>query len=238
MSIPTAPGGTTSPHRPPRAANGPQDSPQVAVGPQERPPVDLITVFLRFPEPGKVKTRLAQRIGPDAAAELYRGWIGCVLGTLQPLRKRLRVVGYIDGAPACAFSCWAALVDDWWLQPAGDLGVRLSHAFRLGHQAGRKVLAIGTDCLELDADLLEGALDRLERDDVVLGPSLDGGYYLVGTAKPRERLFDDVRWSAPCTLEDQVRTCRRNGWSVGYLPARRDIDTWEDWEEHCRTRRA
>ena len=78
-----------------------------------------VVVFLKYPEPGRVKTRLAATVGGERAAELYREWIGRVLTALQPLRPDVAIVGAIDGAPAAQFADWSPLVDQWWPQPAG-----------------------------------------------------------------------------------------------------------------------
>jgi glycosyltransferase A (GT-A) superfamily protein (DUF2064 family) len=113
-----------------------------------------VLIFLRFPEPGRVKTRLARTLGPARAAALYREWIGIVFARFQPLRDTTRLVGYFDGAPYEAFRAWHALADDWWPQPTGDLGECLVAGFDGGFNLGGPVLAVGTDCLEVEADLL------------------------------------------------------------------------------------
>ncbi len=193
-----------------------------------------LLVFLKYPTPGKVKTRLASSIGPERATDLYRQWIGLVFGRLQPLRHRVHVVGFFDGAPQDAFAPWHGLADDWWPQPLGDLGCRLHDGFGKAHARGGPVVAVGTDCLELDAPTVQAAFDFLETNEAVFGPASDGGYYLVGTAKPIQGFFQGIPWSSPCTLSTHLARCRENGWSVGLLPVRRDIDTWEDWLRHCR----
>ena len=195
--------------------------------------VGVVLVFVKFPSPGRVKTRLAQTVGADRAAELYRDWIGSVLRSLQPLRPEFAIVGYIDGAEKSAFAPWRPLVDDWWPQPSGDLGVRLDDGFRQAHAVARRTVAIGTDCLDIDAHLARGAFDLLDRTDVVFGPARDGGYYLVGSRGRISGLFDEIRWSSPHTLDDQKACCARLGHAWSELPMRCDIDTWEDWREHC-----
>jgi glycosyltransferase A (GT-A) superfamily protein (DUF2064 family) len=111
--------------------------------------------------------------------------------------------------------------------PANAAGSSVDFPVRL------PVCAIGTDCLELDVPLVQKSFDLLQEWDVVIGPSFDGGYYLIGTASFRPRLFDNIRWSSPWTLEDQIRQCRTLGCSVAYLPPRGDIDTLEDWQAYC-----
>ena len=200
--------------------------------------VPTLLVFLKYPVAGKVKTRLAQSIGAERAANLYRQWLGQVLASIQPLRGRMRIVACYDGAPQSSFTPWDSLADEWWPQPEGDLGGRLHVAFDKAHKSGEPVIAIGTDCLELDALAFQQALDLLTVKDVVFGPATDGGYYLVGTARPLPDFFRGIPWSSPETLAAHRALCRDRGWSVGLLPTRRDIDTWEDWLSHCRTHEA
>ena len=187
-----------------------------------------VLVFLKSPKPGSVKTRLAATIGFGPAAELYRHWIGEVLKTLQPLRPGVRIVGAIDGRTE-AFGAWESFVDAWWSQPVGDLGQRLDAGFRQAHENTGPVVAVGTDCLELDTVLVDQAFLILRRRDVVFGPAVDGGYYLVGTARYLTDLFEHVRWSSCDTLTDHRRRCEERFWSYELLPERHDIDTWEDW---------
>jgi rSAM/selenodomain-associated transferase 1 len=192
-----------------------------------------ILVFVKYPEPGRVKTRLAVAIGPEQAAGLYRCWIGEVLTALQPLRGPARLVCYFDGAPRSSFAEWDCFADDWWPQPPGDLGERLAAGFRLALANGGPAVAVGTDCLEMDAVLVSQAFDLLAAGhDVVFGPTPDGGYYLVGLSMDRPGLFAGVRWSSPDTLADHLDRCRERGWSFALLPPRHDIDTSDDWTAH------
>lgn len=194
-----------------------------------------LLVFLKYPAAGKVKTRLAASIGSERAAALYRQWIGLVFARLQPLRDRVRLVACHDGAPRRAFTPWTPLADEWRPQAAGDLGCRLHDAFATAHADGGPVAAIGTDCLELDAPALFEVFDVLAEKDVVFGPAADGGYYLVGTARPLPGFFQGIPWSSSQTLAAHLSLCRSHGWSVGLLPVRRDIDTWDDWLHYCCT---
>ena len=197
----------------------------------------MVLVFIKSPEPGRVKTRLASTLGPDRAAALYRQWIGLVLGQLQPLRSTTRLIGYFDGALYEAFHDWHALVDEWWPQPTGDLGERLVAGFERGFNLGGPVLAVGTDCLEVEADLLLRAFVELSCQDAVFGPTPDGGYYLIGLSAARPELFRSIRWSSPFTLDDHLRCCREKGWSASLLPMRHDIDTEKDWRAYLRRTR-
>jgi rSAM/selenodomain-associated transferase 1 len=191
-----------------------------------------LLVFLKHPEPGRVKTRLARMMGVERAAALYGQWIGTVLDRFQPLRPAVRVVGYFDGAGAEAFWPWHSLADEWWPQPAGDLGDRLTAGFAKALESGRPALAVGTDCLEITPELVNDAVEHLAQHDVVFGPSWDGGYYLIGTTAARAGLFQSVRWSTEFTLADHLDRCREADWSVAFLPKLHDIDTWDDWQAY------
>lgn len=195
-----------------------------------------LLVLLKYPSPGQVKTRLAESIGTELAAALYRDWIGSVLKIVQPLRKQFRVVGYFDGAFRSDFQSWESMAGKWWPQPAGGLGDKLEAGFARAFLDDQLVAAIGTDCLDLDAALIRRAFVLLESHDVVFGPALDGGYYLVGTRRNLPSFFAGVSWSSHCTLQSHRAVCRQNGWSVAMLPTLRDIDTWEDWQAHCHDR--
>ncbi|HKA05721.1 MAG TPA: TIGR04282 family arsenosugar biosynthesis glycosyltransferase [Gemmataceae bacterium] len=192
----------------------------------------ILLVFVKFPEPGKVKTRLADELGTEVAAAHYREWIGRVLRNVQPTRESLHVVGYFDGATADRFSEWNGLVDNWRAQPAGDLGTRLADGFEWGHRRGQPVIAIGTDCLDLTAEHVESALQLLRERDAVFGPTTDGGYYLVGTRTHVPSLFDAVRWSSPHTLADNLERCQSLGLRFLLLDELADIDTAADWREY------
>jgi rSAM/selenodomain-associated transferase 1 len=169
---------------------------------------------------------------------MYRDWIGSVLGKMQTLRTCYGVVGYFEGASVEHFQRWDGMVDGWWPQPAGDMGEKLEEGFARAFLDDEPVLAIGTDCLELDASLVEQAAALLETRDVVFGPALDGGYYLVGASRQLPNLFAGVTWSSPETLRSHLVVCERHGWSVATLPTLRDIDTWDDWQAHCEGQRA
>ena len=191
-----------------------------------------LLVFLKHPTPFKVKTRLATVIGAQAAASLYTQWITQVLEQLQPLRPSIRLVACYAGGEARDFAPWHKLIEDWWEQAPGDLGKRLTAAFTLAHQAGGPVLAIGTDCLEIEEGLVKEAMSALVDHDAVFGPAIDGGYYLVGTGRPLLGFFEGIRWSTSHTLADSLACCHRHGWTTSLLPTRQDIDTWEDWQAY------
>ena len=193
------------------------------------PRLPTLLVFLKYPTPGQVKTRLAEVIGSEEAARLYRQWISLVLNKLQPLRGDVRLIGYFDGASLDKFDEWRSLADEWWPQPTTDLGLRLDLGFQRAFAAGaRGCIAVGTDCLELDVDDVIAAVEALQQHHAAFGPAQDGGYYLAGTQSLLSGFFSGIRMSSPQTLQDHLRRCADSGWSVQLLPCRRDIDSYDD----------
>jgi rSAM/selenodomain-associated transferase 1 len=186
-----------------------------------------LLVFLKRPLPGTVKTRLGAVLGMDAAATCYREMLQLTLEKLQPLRRKLKVLGYAEFFEPEAFHEWDALVDRWLSQPDGDLGRRLGKGFDVALSTGPAV-AIGTDCPELTGDDIEAAFAALARRQAVFGPTPDGGYYLVGLRQPCPGFFEGVRWSTRYALNDQLRRCDERGWKAELLRLRHDIDTAED----------
>jgi rSAM/selenodomain-associated transferase 1 len=195
-----------------------------------------VLVFVKFPEPGKVKTRLAAGIGGEAAAQVYRSLTDQVLSAL-PDGEDVRVVFDPPGREddvrrwlAPALARFGAV--EFWPQAAGGLGRRLADAFAHAFVAGRAAtaLAIGTDCIDLAGRHLAEARDRLAAGaDVVFGPALDGGYYLIGMSQPQPAIFHDIPWSAPDTLARSLAAAARAGLSTALLEPLRDIDDLGDW---------
>jgi rSAM/selenodomain-associated transferase 1 len=202
------------------------------------PQLPTLLVFLKHATPGQVKTRLAEAIGSEEAARLYRQWISLVLDKLQPLRRDVRLIGYFDGATLDKFDEWRSLADEWWPQPTTDLGSRLEAGFQRAFAAGALCcLAVGTDCLELESRDVTDAIEKLKSNQAVFGPAEDGGYYLIGTRPSLPGFFDGIRWSSQHTLQDHLRRCNNNGWSVQLLPCcRRDIDSYDDLLAHRQER--
>lgn len=200
--------------------------------------MDVLLVFLKYPTPGAVKTRLARTIGPSRAAELYASWIRRVLTEMQPVRRGRRIIACYDGAPVSDFAAWHHLADLWWPQSAGDLGRRLEAAFADARRFAERVAAIGSDCLELDAAMVLRGFSLLKEHAAVFGPTEDGGYYLVGTSRPLDGFFDGLPWSTPRLLDAHVARCREHHWSAALLPTLADIDTWEDWVRYRQLRRS
>lgn len=210
-----------------------------------------LVVFARAPERGRVKTRLAASIGDEAALDCYRALGAAVVAAVRPPappdgRPAWRtVVAHTPADAAPALADWLAPVHDalaYLPQHDGDLGARMRAAVEHAVAEGAdRVVVIGTDCPDVDAATVAEALAALADADVVLGPALDGGYYLVGVRAPADRasaaLFAGVPWSAPDTLEVSLARAAAAGLTVAQLAPLRDVDTGEDlawWQERLR----
>lgn len=192
---------------------------------------NAILVFVKYPTPGKVKTRLAVTLGEDEAARIYRQMAEYVCARLpaaavpivmfDPPEKELAIEEWLRPilTPEAVFEA----------QAEGDLGARLADAFASALSVHARVTAIGTDCLDLDAGIFRECEAALEHSDCVIGPASDGGYYLIALKRDCRELFQDVPWSSPETLERTMEIACGAGLSVHLLPELHDVDTETDW---------
>jgi len=190
-----------------------------------------VLVFIKEPRPGKVKTRLAAAIGDHEAARLYEQWTTLILNGLQPLRASSTLIGYYDGDELVVRDRWDLFCDSWLRQPGGDLGERLDFGFvsRLRHGPAA---AVGTDCLDVDAAVVESAFAAMGTAGAVLGPASDGGYYLIGLKRTAFGVFSGIEWSSPRTFIQQRDALIRTGMTISELPMLHDIDTIDDWHAY------
>ncbi|NUP90414.1 MAG: TIGR04282 family arsenosugar biosynthesis glycosyltransferase [Candidatus Sumerlaeia bacterium] len=190
---------------------------------------DLLLVFVRLPVPGEVKTRLAKRLGPVAAAEAYRAFAEWVFtNTVSPapgVWRRWACFTPRTGLKALQTWLRPFPIDHFLPQAPGDLGTRLMAATGGAfHARASKVVVIGTDCVDVTQNLVGEAFEALDESDVVLGPSHDGGYYLLGLRGLTPKLFQRIPWSTDQVLAATRERAKELGLSVQSLPALHDID--------------
>lgn len=184
-------------------------------------------LFVKHPVPGQVKTRLQPRLGAAAAARLYRAFVLDSAETLAAVRADRRVVAF---APASAREETARLLSgagtfEYVPQPEGGLGMRLEEMMWAGFACGAdRVVIIGSDSPSLPAEAVEDALELLRTKALVLGPSIDGGYYLVGQSRPCGGIFRGIAWSTGAVL-GQTLAALPPGAELGLLPPHYDVDT-------------
>ncbi|NOY86969.1 MAG: DUF2064 domain-containing protein [Deltaproteobacteria bacterium] len=200
----------------------------------------LLILFTRYPVPGKAKTRLISVLGEQGAADLHREMTEHTLAAVQPPGGGvIEIQVRFSGGDMAAMKGWLGESLDYVPQGDGDLGSRMERAFRESFANGcRKVVLIGSDCPELGWGHVEEALILLDDNPIVLGPSTDGGYYLIGIrSEVPERLFDavfrNISWGTGQVLSETINAVAGTGLDLGLLDDLDDVDEPEDlvhWE--------
>ncbi len=183
----------------------------------------LLIIFAREPVPGRVKTRLAKDIGNDAAAELYDLMLRHVIKNAVSSRYDIELWKTSESSG----SYFAELIPGAFIrdQSEGNIGERMSGAFRSGFAGGyRKICIIGTDCPDASSNDIIEAFYLLENNGLVLGPSFDGGYYLIGLSKFYSGLFEGISWSTASVFPETVEKARFLDIGFVSLYAKVDID--------------
>lgn len=187
-----------------------------------------IIVFVKNPEPGKVKTRLAKDIGDPAAVDVYRRLLQHTHDVLIDV-DATRFVFYADTINR--LDLWEKNLFYKQLQRGNDLGERMQQAFAFLFDLGyERVVIIGSDCPELAPHHLERAFESLETNDVCIGPVEDGGYYLLGLHAVHPAFFTNKAWSTDTVFSSTVKDAADAGLTVGLTEKLRDVDTLTDWE--------
>ena len=196
---------------------------------------EQLIIFLKAPRPGTVKTRIAQSAGADRSCAIYREMVGTVLEHLRPIRHAQLCFAPDDAGPEIV--PW--LREDWTARPqgGGDLGERLHRAFVSAFTAGaERVVIVGSDCPEVKAADIRNAWRESKSHDLVLGPAVDGGYWLIGLRAPQPDLFHDIAWSSEQVLGQTLQRAKSLGLRIQLLRILTDIDTEADWNAYVRER--
>ncbi len=184
-----------------------------------------LIIFLKYPEPGKVKTRLGATIGLELAAEFYRLFVQRTIAIAQQSSFERRVLYFEPAARQADFARMAPVDFELLPQPDLDLGGRLKHAFKTAFATGTtNAIAIGTDSPTLPLSYLDAAVTELSNYDVLLGPAGDGGYYLIGLKSMQETLFQDIQWSSDKVFSATVTRAEAAGLKHFSLPTWYDVD--------------
>jgi len=191
-----------------------------------------IIIMLKYPQPGMVKTRLGKDLGAKRAAELYRFFVACELLTVQSLHVPI-LLSCHPHRPLSAYRAWLGGEFRYISQAEGDLGVKMRTSFQSAFDMGlSRVVLIGSDLPHLPAASIHSALTRLQDHDAVIGPALDGGYYLIGLHHRsfHPEIFKDIPWSTSQVLALTQKRLGDHDLKTFLLPSLRDIDTLEDLE--------
>lgn len=192
-----------------------------------------LIIFVRKPEKGKVKTRLAATVGEDAALYIY-----------QKLLKHTAAVAKSTGIDTFVFYAGEIEEDDLWneissfkrKQKETDLGGRMKAAFAEVFENGYShVVIIGSDCPHLSVQHIQEAFHALQNNDVVIGPASDGGYYLLGMKNVHASLFENIAWSTNTVYQRTIHILEGNSLSFFPLPVLTDVDEANDLPEEWKT---
>jgi rSAM/selenodomain-associated transferase 1 len=202
--------------------------------------MNSIVIFARAPEPGKVKTRLATQIGDEAAAKLYAAMLQDTISVVKSAAQETKSEVVLCYTPDDAFAPGDYSLSKFWHganlpQNGKDLGEKMLNAAQncFSHDANRVVI-IGSDKPDLEVSTLRSAFEELENHDLLFGPALDGGFYLIGTRAPfAESLFANVIWSHDLTLQVVLNNARHLNLSVALLPEGADVDEASDLQQFC-----
>jgi len=191
-----------------------------------------VTILAKNPFTTRVKTRLAEEIGENAARGIYTRMLYQTLNLLvsQPMADTSLTLSLYSPEDQDFFQ--AAYPELAISQQVGkDLGARIQHALQQAFNNGaHKALVIGSDLPFMNWDLLHQAFFLLRDKTIVLGPALDGGYYLIGMQPPGVDVFQDIPWSSADVLKVTLQKARVSGLQPLLLPEHRDIDLKSDLE--------
>ena len=189
-----------------------------------------IIVFARLPINGKVKTRLAKDLGSDFATSFYKVCAEYTFSEILKLEK-------IDIAPFlfCSEKAEFEEVRNWsenkfryFSQQGNDLGERMFNAFKIIFDAGyRNIILVGTDAPDITAELMNDALVLLEKYKCVIGPSNDGGYYLIGFNSTVYNIFNGIEWSTDSVFGETLERLKKSNLSYFVMKKMLDIDKKE-----------
>ena len=186
----------------------------------------VLLVFVKNAVKGKVKTRLAATVGDDVAFEIYNRLLLHTALSTNPVSAH-KIVFYSDFIDAK--DIWNNELYQKQIQNGNDLGERMANAFEYAFKNGsEKVDIIGSDCFEITTEFIEGAFKQLDHSDVVIGPALDGGYYLLALKSNNKALFQHIQWSTDQVLSQTMEVCRQMGLKVAQLQLLSDIDNESD----------
>lgn len=191
-------------------------------------PDKILIIFLKYPQPGLVKTRLATDIGKEKAASLYKKFTELIIEQVtsddyhlfifySPLDKREEIIN------------WLGKDLEFYPQQGNNLGRRMQKAFKFAFARGAKNVAIiGTDSPLINKHMILEAFKKLEAAEAVIGPCLDGGYYLLGLNKFKDDIFEGMAWSSDRVYNQTIAKLRNLDFKFVVLEEQVDVDDIED----------
>jgi rSAM/selenodomain-associated transferase 2/rSAM/selenodomain-associated transferase 1 len=195
-----------------------------------------LIIFTRYPEPGKVKTRLIPALGKEGAASLHQDMTERSLMWAKSLsiKNPDLIEIWFEGGSQRKMEEWLGPKFNYFPQGDGDLGERMAGAFQDNFRRGKKdVVLVGVDCPELTAFHCQAAFDALKNHDLILGPTNDGGYCLIGLKRMVPEIFRSIAWGTDAVHHETLVRAKNKGISVKNLNILQDVDEPQDlpfWE--------
>ncbi|MCP4267882.1 MAG: glycosyltransferase [Candidatus Brocadiaceae bacterium] len=190
-----------------------------------------LIIFAKSPIPGKVKTRVTPHITPTDAAKLYEAFIADIVSNALKQQCERIIVAYTPLHSETSFRKICGQSIHYIPQEGYGLGERMKNAFRYAFNKGSKrVVIIGTDSPTLPLLYIRNAFSALEEVPITIGPTFDGGYYLIGLSEQNEDIFDGIEWSTSSVFSQTLARIKSLNKKVNLLSPWYDVDTPEDLE--------
>jgi rSAM/selenodomain-associated transferase 1 len=192
-----------------------------------------IFIMVKYPRAGKVKARLAQSIGEEAACGLYQAFIQDTVATVESLNVPFHIAVH---PPECQekLAEWLGLSYRYFPQRGENLGDRLHNGFNtmFSHKY-QQVIALASDSPDIPDEILQSAVSSLQKKGAVIGPAQDGGYYLIGFTLDHfiPEVFHGMSWSTEAVFLETLARIELHTENVHVLPKWQDIDTKRDLQE-------
>ena len=187
---------------------------------------NAVIVFLKYPKEGNVKTRLAKTIGNYKATQIYSTIVKSLIKSLKKMNDSYTYLFYSNSSEQELVKKWIKGRFIYCEQIGADLGARMSNAFKLVlGQGNNKTLIVGTDIPELSNQIINNAFEKLDDFDIVIGPSPDGGFYLLGMKNYYSSLFEGITYSTDTVFTDTIERIENENLSYFLLDSLQDIDT-------------
>ena len=188
-----------------------------------------VLVFVKLPEKGKVKSRLAKDLSEETVLMIYKNFVIDLLNTLNH-GEYPYIISFLPPEAREQIRKWLGNTHRYMPQRGTDLGERMTNAFHAAFSEGfSHTILIGSDIPDLPYALIERAM-QLQDHDAVIGPSYDGGYYLIGFRNNSflPQIFEEIPWGTSTVFEQTMKIFLRNDFKVRILPTLRDVDTIDD----------
>jgi rSAM/selenodomain-associated transferase 1 len=197
---------------------------------------NALLIFVKYPSPGTVKTRLSPELTPEQGAAFYRALAEEVIQANISGAGYESIVCFSPENARREVRSWLGPDLRLWSQLGDDLGSRQFHAMRQALEGGyRKAAIIGSDCPTITPGDVEAAFSSLSANDLVLGPCEDGGYYLIGATRPIESVFEGISWGSQRVLSETLEKAQEAGLTFELLDVKYDIDSYSDLERYYRS---